>query len=183
MIPAILATLLTNGLALVGNAFLAKGKDWIEEKTGIDLTKASLSNEDLVKLKQFEMDHEEELIKLRQADDKLAQELELAYLQDTQGARSMQIAALGQNDPFSKNFIYYYAMMWTGAAIAYIGFITFGEIPEANVRFADTILGFILGTVVAQIINFFFGSSRSSQKKDAETASVMHKLIDTGKSK
>jgi ABC-type nitrate/sulfonate/bicarbonate transport system permease component len=34
-----------------------------------------------------------------------------------------------------------------------------------NVRFADTILGFLLGTVVATILNFFLGSSASSKEK------------------
>jgi hypothetical protein len=49
--------------------------------------------------------------------------------------------------------------------VAYIFFITFVEIPQANVRFADTVLGTVLGTVVATTINFFFGSSASSKEK------------------
>jgi hypothetical protein len=34
------------------------------------------------------------------------------------------------------------------------------------VRFADTILGFILGTVIATMLNFWFGSSIGSKEKD-----------------
>ena len=166
MLPALLAPLLAQGLSLVGNAVMAKGKDWLQEKTGVDISKASLSDEDFLKLKQFEMEHQEELIRLRQEDDKLSVEIEKAYLADTQSARQMQTAALSQSDIFSKRFIYYFAMFWAVAAAIYIGSITFATIPEANIRFADTILGFLLGTIVSQIISFFFGSSRSSQSKD-----------------
>jgi hypothetical protein len=175
MIPLV-AALLEQGLSLVGNAVLAKGKDWVKEKTGVDLDKANLSSEDYIKLKQFEMDHEEELIRLRQADDQLAFEVEKAYLQDTQSARNIQIAALQQDDIFSKRFIYYFAIFWAISAIVYIGAITFMDIPKDNVRFADTILGFLLGTIVAQIIAFFYGSSRSSQSKDSVLKSVIDKV-------
>jgi hypothetical protein len=60
----------------------------------------------------------------------------------------------------------YLTMFWSVSAVAYVGFITFGSIPEPNVRFADTILGFILGTVVATMLNFWFGSSIGSKEKD-----------------
>jgi hypothetical protein len=59
----------------------------------------------------------------------------------------------------------YLTTFWSLAAGAYIGFITFSVIPEQNVRFADTILGFILGTVVATMLNFWFGSSIGSKEK------------------
>lgn len=71
----------------------------------------------------------------------------------------MQVQALSQNDVFSKLFIYYFAAFWSVFAVIYIGCITFVPIPPDSVRFADTILGFILGTVIATIIYFFFGSS------------------------
>jgi hypothetical protein len=77
----------------------------------------------------------------------------------------MQEVALQQEDPFAKRFIYYLATFWSACAALYIAFITFGSIPASNVRFADTILGFILGTVIASIMNYFFGSSKSSRDK------------------
>ncbi len=70
------------------------------------------------------------------------------------------------NEHLKQYFSYYLAGFWSVGAATYIVFITFGTIPEANVRFADTILGFLLGTVVATIINFYFGSSEGSKKKD-----------------
>ena len=86
---------------------------------------------------------------------------------NTENARAMQIAALQQSDVFSKRFTMYLTTFWSIAAAVYIGFITFSIIPETNVRFADTILGFILGTVIATMLNFWFGSSIGSKEKDA----------------
>jgi hypothetical protein len=60
----------------------------------------------------------------------------------------------------------YLTVFWSVSAVVYVGFITFGVIPDKNVRFADTILGFILGTVVATMLNFWFGSSIGSKEKD-----------------
>jgi hypothetical protein len=99
---------------------------------------------------------------------KLAQiDLETIRVQhaNTENARAMQVAALQQSDVFSKRFTMYLTSFWSLAAAVYIGFITFSIIPETNVRFADTILGFILGTVIATMLNFWFGSSIGSKEK------------------
>jgi len=99
---------------------------------------------------------------------KLAQiDLETIRVQhaNTENARAMQVAALAQSDVFSKRFTMYLTSFWSIAAAVYIGFITFSIIPEPNVRFADTILGFILGTVIATMLNFWFGSSIGSKEK------------------
>jgi hypothetical protein len=69
-IPALIAPLLTQGLSLISNAVLAKGKEWVEEKTGVKIDQP-LSAEDTLKLRQYEMEHEEELLRLRIEDKKL----------------------------------------------------------------------------------------------------------------
>jgi hypothetical protein len=98
------------------------------------------------------------------------QELELEYAklaqENTANARAMQIAALQQTDAFSKRFVAYLSAFWSIMAVSYIGFVTFVDIPEKNVRFVDTILGFMLGTVVATVLNFWLGSSAGSRAKD-----------------
>jgi CDP-diglyceride synthetase len=103
-----------------------------------------------------------------EAARKLA-ELDLEKLKaeyaNTADARDMQKIALQQSDIFSKRFTMYLTVFWSVAAAAYVGFITFGVIPDNNVRFADTILGFILGTVVSTVLNFWFGSSIGSKEK------------------
>jgi len=165
MLPLVVKSLASQGLSLLGNAVLSKGKEWVEEKTGVKLQE-NMSSDDLFKLKKYEMEHEEALARLRHEDDKLSVEIQKEYLKDTQSAREMQVAALNQDDKFAKRFIYYFAIFWSVAAALYIVGITFGNIPADNIRFADTILGFLLGTIVAQIVAFFYGSSRSSQNKD-----------------
>lgn len=166
MLPAFLMPLLSQGLNLLGNAAVAKGKEWVEQKTGVRLDQP-LTAEDTAKLRQFEMEHEEELLALRLEDKKLdLQELAI-HTENTKDARKMQTEALKSDDPLVRRFIYYYAMFWSLCAAAYIGFITFADIPKENVRFADTILGFMLGTVIATIIGFFYGSSKGSQDKTA----------------
>jgi hypothetical protein len=164
-LPLIIQRLIAGGLNLVANAALAKGKDWLQEKTGVDLNKANLSNEDYRALQQYEMDHEEELLKIKQEDNRIAAELEMAYLRDIQSARTMQETAIKSEDKFVRRFIYYFAIFWSLCTAGYIGFITFGYIPQENVRFADTILGFLLGTILAGIFNFFYGSSKGSHDK------------------
>ena len=84
---------------------------------------------------------------------------------NTADARDMQKIALQQSDVFSKRFTMYLTAFWSVCAATYVGFITFSVIPESNVRFADTILGFILGTVIATMLNFWFGSSIGSKEK------------------
>ena len=83
----------------------------------------------------------------------------------SQNARAMQIAALQQDDPVAKRFIYYYAWFWSASSMTYFAAVTFVPLPEGGQHFADIILGFLLGTAVATIISFFYGSSKSSKDK------------------
>jgi hypothetical protein len=83
-----------------------------------------------------------------------------------QGARDMQLKAMDSDDPLVRRFVYYFVTFWSILSAAYIGCITFGEIPEDNIRFADTILGFVLGTMVASMFQFLLGSSLGSRNKD-----------------
>ena len=91
---------------------------------------------------------------------------------DRNSARVMQGEALKQDDVFAKRFIYFFTIFWSLTSAAYIGFITFGNIPMENIRFADTILGFILGTAVSGMFSFFYGSSANSKSKDATIQSM-----------
>nr|WP_299241412.1 hypothetical protein [uncultured Halomonas sp.] len=104
-------------------------------------------------------------------------------LADKADARAMQVAALNQDDTFSKRFLYYFSAGWSLFAMAYVGSITFAGVPEDSVRFADTVLGFLLGTLIAAIIQFFFGSSRRDQDRDRRDglAATLRSFSEYGK--
>jgi hypothetical protein len=157
LLASIVSGLLANNLPKVAQAVVDKGLDYVQEKTGIEL-KPDMSAEEVKALKEAAQKHEE--FKIEQAN------------KNTADARAMQIAALAQDDLFSKRFVMYLAIFWSVTAVTYIFFITFGSIPADNIRFADTILGFLLGTVVATIINFFLGSSAGSKEKTEALAEM-----------
>lgn len=173
--PPFLLPLISKGLSLLGNAALVKGKEWIKEKTGVDVSKASLSDEDITKLKEYELTHAIQLEQIKLENNKLDLALEEMFLKDKQGARVMQGIALNQDDIFSKRFIYYYATFLSMLTFAYVFIITFMDIPDNNVRFADTTLGFLLGSILSPIVGFMYGSSKSSQAKDELLTAVVDK--------
>ena len=88
--PPFVLALLSSGLRLVANAALVKGKEFIQEKTGVDLDQAALSTEDQAKLRQFQAEHEEELLRLQLEDNKLGLEETKAFLADVADARKIQ---------------------------------------------------------------------------------------------
>jgi hypothetical protein len=149
-IAGIVSSLIQNNLPKVAQAVVDKGLDYVQDKTGIEL-KPDMNAEEVKALREAAQRHEE--FKIEQAN------------KNTADARAMQVAALQQNDTFAKRYVMYLASFWSCTAVVYIFLITFTHIPELNVRFADTILGFLLGTVVATILNFFLGSSASSKEK------------------
>lgn len=150
LIASIVSGLISNNLPKVAQAVVDKGLDYVQEKTGIEL-KPDMNPEEVKALREAAQKHEE--FKIEQAN------------KNTADARAMQVAALQQDDKFAKRYVMYLATFWSITAVSYIFLITFSSIPEMNVRFADTILGFLLGTVVATILNFFLGSSASSKEK------------------
>lgn len=175
MLP-IVAALVNAGLGILGNAVATKGKEFIEEKVGINIENMLGSEEGKIQLAQIENEHEEMLQKY--AIERRSQELEEIKIEqaNTADARDMQKAALAQSDQFSKRFLYYFSWFWSGSALLYIFLITFLTIPDNSIRFADTILGFLLGTIIAQMFNFFFGSSKQSKEKDTALADAIKGL-------
>jgi hypothetical protein len=98
------------------------------------------------------------------AEDKLkALDLLQLDIENTKDARDMQKVALQQEDLFSKRFVYYLAIFWSVIAATYLFLATFTTV--VNPKMADTVLGFLLGTIIATVINFFFGSSSGSKSK------------------
>lgn len=147
-IPALIAPLLSQGLSLISNAVLAKGKEWVEEKTGVNLDQP-LSAEDTIKLRQYEMDHEEELLRLRVEDKRLD-------LADVQSARDMntRINESANATWLSKNVPAILALV-----VIVVGFLLLGTTKDADVRTA------VVG-LMTLVLGFYFGSTSSSRAKD-----------------
>lgn len=65
LLAPIIATLAQNGLGLIGDAVLAKGKEWVEEKTGVEL-KPEMTAEEVIKLQEFQATNAKELEQIAQ---------------------------------------------------------------------------------------------------------------------
>ena len=171
MIPAALAPflkpLLENGLNLVANAVMAKGKKVVEEKLGVEL-KPDMSPEDIIRLKTAEMEHEEELMRLRLEEDKLdLAELEMRF-KDTDSARDreVQIATSDKAPLLNKIVTPVLALGLLGITFTLFGIVLFQASPIDPSR--KDILIYILGVlsaVATQIVSYYFGSSQGSKEK------------------
>lgn len=171
MIPAALAAILTpllgNGLNLVANAVMAKGKDFVEKKLGVSL-KPDMSPEDLVKVQIAQMEHEEELLKLRLEEDKLGLvELELR-LKDTDSARDreVQISTSDKAPLLNKIVTPVLALSILLLTFVLFGVVMFNDTPIEASR--KDILIYILGVlsaIASQIVSYYFGSSAGSKEK------------------
>jgi hypothetical protein len=171
MIPAallpIVKPLLANGLGLVANAVLAKGKKVVEDKLGVEL-KPDMSPEDMAKVQMAQMEHEEELLRLRIEENKLdLAELELR-LKDTDSAREREVAiATSDKAPLLNKIV----TPVLALSILLLTFVLFGVVMFDNTPVETSrkdILIYVLGVLSAiatQIVSYYFGSSAGSKEK------------------
>lgn len=66
---------------------------------------------------------------------------------------------------FHKHFQHYLGIGSVSLGFLYIFLVTFIPIPVQNVRFADTVLGVVIGTIITTVYQYFFGSSQGSVDK------------------
>jgi hypothetical protein len=109
--------------------------------------------------------------------NEMANELDKSYLADIANARAMQIAALAQDDKFSKRFIYYLAIGICFLAFAFDFMLFFVKYPETNRDMLNMVAGVINSGALISIISFFFGSSQSSADKQKQ----LNKAFDDSK--
>ena len=174
MIPIVTA-LLGKGLNLVANAVMAKGKDWVENKLGVEL-KPDMTSEDYAKLQIAQMQHEEELLKLKLEDNKLdLQELDLR-LKDTSDARKREAdIAVSEKAPLLNKIVTpVLALGVTALTFILFGILMFDSSPVEPSR--KDILVYVLGALTAistQVISYYFGSSIGSKDKSAQLDRVL----------
>ena len=174
MLPIVTA-LLGKGLNLVANAVMAKGKDWVENKLGVEL-KPDMTSEDYAKLQIATMQHEEELLKLKLEDNKLdLQELDMR-LKDTDSARKREAEIATSEKAPLLNKIVTPVLALGVVALTFIlfGFLLFDDSPVEPSR--KDILVYVLGALTAistQVISYYFGSSIGSKDKSAQLDKVL----------
>lgn len=153
VIASIVSGLIQNNMHKVADAVMDKGVDYVEQKMGIKLKpEGEATKEDYEKWNAEAAKHEEFMAEL---DEK-----------SRQRATDMQMTAMKSEDWLVRRFVYLFAAFWAVMACLYIGFITFADIPEKNLRFVDTILGVVIGGVITTLLSFFYGSSQGSRAKD-----------------
>ena len=156
MLKSLLANAAPGLATALGGPMAGMAVKMMADKLGVEPTEQAVADH----LTQ----HPEHLIRLQEIDlEKLK-----ADHANTADARAMQKAAIASGDKWLARFVPILSSFWSVVATTYIFAVTFIQIPEANQRFADTVLGFMLATVVATILNFFLGSSDGSKKKDGK---------------
>lgn len=171
----LITALLGKGLNLVANAVAAKGKDWVENKLGVEL-KPDMTGEDYAKLQIATMQHEEELLKLKLEDNKLdLQELEMR-LKDTDSARSREVEiATSEKAPLINKIVTpVLALGVTAITFVLFGFLMFDSSPVEPSR--KDVLVYVLGALTAistQVISYYFGSSIGSKNKSDQLDKVL----------
>lgn len=171
----IIQPLLANGLGLVANAVMAKGKKVVEEKLGIEL-KPDMSSEDIIRLKTAEMEHEEELLRLKLEENKLdLAELEMR-IKDVNSARERETAiATSDKAPLINKIV----TPVLALSILLLTFVLFGIVMFDNTPVESSrkdVLIYILGVLSAistQIVSYYFGSSQGSKEKSDQLREAM----------
>ena len=171
--PILIAALLEKGLGLLGNAVIAKGKDVIEDKLGINLEAAMQTPEGLQKLKQLEIDHEEFLITSAIENRKIDLQDKALDIGNTTNARdaNAKIQESANASTVAKNAPYILDFLIVGGTMLLAYFIFFIGIPPQNKDIAFAAFGSLL-TLCGTIINFHRGSSSSSKDKDSLLAAM-----------
>ena len=177
-IPLILAPILTelakNGLNILAGAVTAKGKDVIEEKLGVDISKSLQTEDGIYKLRQLELDHEEFLITATQKQAEIDLKGDIIDVDNTKDARSMN-ARIQESDKAStlaKEAPYYLDFLIVGSTIALAAVLFFNAVPGVNEKLIYMAFGSLL-TMCGTILNFHRGTSARSATKDDTIKSLI----------
>jgi hypothetical protein len=153
VIASIVSGLISNGMHKVADAVIEKGVDAVQEKLGVELKpEGQMTKDDYAKVQAEAMKHEEFMAEL---DEK-----------SRQRATDMQMAAMKSDDPLVRRFVYIFIAFWSVFAVGFIPSLIWAPIPESGTRYADTILGYVMGTIVTSMFAFLLGSSQGSRMKD-----------------
>lgn len=148
--PPFLMTLFASGLNLLGNAVLAKGKDFVEEKLGVNLEQMVQTDEGKLKLAQIQMDNEESLrswiVEIRE------QELKFQMAQETAVSDRWK-SDMMSDSKLSKNIrpaVLIYLLVLLTALLG---------VSAAGLKIADNIVELVSGLLSIVFTAYFGGRS------------------------
>lgn len=122
--------------------------DMIETHTGISIDSSNdLTDSQINTLQEFENKNRELLVSIIISNKRRG----LFYLLTYFGSRISFNRILG--------------LLIISFGCGYIFYVTVNPLPENNIRFVDTVLGFVLGTMLSTVINFYFGSSTAPKNR------------------
>lgn len=151
IIAGILATLAKNGLETVAEVVKQKGKDFVEEKLGVEL-KPEMSEEEILKVKEAAMKHEEFLIQQDNSNTASARDMN-SRIQETDKA-----SWLAKNTAFVLDF----CIVLSAIVLTFMAF--FVGIPFENKEIIYTLIG-SLWTYTGVVVNFHRGTTAGSARK------------------
>lgn len=142
------------GEVIGGIADVAMGKNPVKVVT--DRISGSIKN-------SKELSEEDKELALELLDQDLAREK--LILEDRANARMTELK-LAQSDTRNSRrallFRYLLATFTLFAGFGMVGLMIFYEVPPENKSIIDTITGFLFGTGIGTILNYYFGSSEES---------------------
>jgi hypothetical protein len=186
LLAPLVKDLVANGLNLLAGGVMAKGKEWVEEKTGLNLDEIQSANDaKRLEFRQAEMKHEELLLQAQLEGRKLDIQEVAAYLGDVKSARERESAVVAvPTAPYLNKVI---------TPVLAIGILTgsFGglwyliNIVDADWNPAQKdIIFIVLGALTAmatQVISYYFGSSRGDAANSQALQDVAKKAVNGSK--
>jgi hypothetical protein len=156
--PPIVSALISSGFSILANAVTSKGKEYVEEKLGVNLEESLATTEGKFKLRQLELDHEEFLVNSFISE----KQLDLA---DIANARDAQVKIQESEHAgwLAKNIVPMLAL-----TVIFGGGTMIHLTNEPDVRMA-------LFGAITMVLGFYFGSSKSSQLKDTTISNITSK--------
>ena len=152
ILAPILATLAANGLGIVADVVTKKGKEFVEDKLGIELT-PDPSPEALQNWKQAAQEHERELLAMVYGDMANARQ------------READIASSEAAPTLNKIVTPVLALGIIGLSFTLFAVLIFVDVEANSKDILIYILG-VLSAAVTQILSYYFGSSMGSKVKE-----------------
>lgn len=159
MIPvlgALAAQLAAQGLGLIGNAVLAKGKDVVEKTLGVDIEASLGTPEGKVRLMELQNEKERDLHAFVLAQREQELEADRMAYQDTSSARDMNTRV---NESANATWLSKNIAAVLGLAVIVGGGVILYTTTEPDVRTA------VVG-LMTLVLGFYFGTSAGSRSKD-----------------